>query len=83
MRQPWTEEEVQFVREHPTDWEAFHAEFPTRTYDSWEVKRRRLGGGSAGSRVRLLEADLLAQEMLAVLERYTANRVKQELRRGA
>lgn len=74
MRQPWTEEEVQFVREHPTDWEAFHEEFPTRSYNSWEVKRRRLSGGSAGTRdsrpQRYVESDRLALTMLEVVALY-------------
>lgn len=40
-RQFWTEEELDAVRSG-IPWSDFHARFPWRTYDSWEVKRRRV-----------------------------------------
>jgi hypothetical protein len=50
-RRAWTSEEIATLeRLGPKDFAGFHAAHPTRGYDSWEVKRRRLFGGSAGSR---------------------------------
>jgi len=49
MRSPWTEEETQAVM---LDWASFHALFPERSYAAWEVKRRRVPGGTAGSQSR-------------------------------
>lgn len=81
-RQPWTEEEVQFLRDFPNNWEAFHTEFPTRSYNSWEVKRRRLNGGSAGTRdsrpQRYVESDRLALAMLELLAGYVEGRLSRE-----
>lgn len=47
-RQPWTEAEVADLS---LSWAAFSARHPSRSYDSYEVKRRRIRGGSAGSRL--------------------------------
>lgn len=54
-RRPWTEIEVDYLASG-VPWDAFHATFPQRTYDSWEVKRRRVLGGTAGSNKRSIEA---------------------------
>lgn len=48
-RQPWTENELLALQEG-IGWEQFHLMFPQRSYDSWEVKRRRVAGGTAGRR---------------------------------
>lgn len=40
MRKPWTEAELLDVA--VMDWVEFHAKYPERTFDSWEVKRRRV-----------------------------------------
>lgn len=46
----WTEQELQDLRTHGDDWLGFSALHPGRTYESWEVKRRRIPGGTAGAR---------------------------------
>ena len=43
----WTEQELADLAAHRDDWLAFSALHPTRSYESWEVKRRRIPGGSA------------------------------------
>lgn len=49
-RARWTSEELaDLSRLGPKDFAGFSALHPQRGYDSWEVKRRRLFGGSAGS----------------------------------
>jgi hypothetical protein len=55
-------------------WTEFHHKYPTRSYDSWEVKRRRIPSGSAGTRVvvaQLVEREhavQLARGVLKVVE---------------
>lgn len=82
MRQPWTEEEIQFLREFPNNWQAFHVEFPTRSYNSWEVKRRRLNGGTAGSQdgrpQRYVESDRVVLAMLELLAGYVESRMARD-----
>lgn len=46
-RQPWTEAEVADLG---LPWPAFSERHPGRSYDSYEVKRRRVAGGTAGTR---------------------------------
>lgn len=60
-RRPWTETELDAVTSR-FPWSAFHLLFPDRTYDAWEVKRRRVSGGSAGSNRRAIEAHRTASE---------------------
>ena len=48
----WTDEEVADLRACGNDFKAFQAKHPDRDYNSWEVKRRRLPGGSAGTTER-------------------------------
>jgi len=48
MRKPWSEAELEDVG---LGWDRFHNLHPDRSYDSWEVKRRRVAGGTAGSRL--------------------------------
>ena len=40
-RKPWSETELADLQTLP-DWRTFHAFHPRRSYDSWEVKRRRV-----------------------------------------
>lgn len=47
-RQFWTEDEVADLG---LSWAEFSARHPNRSYDSYEVKRRRVPGGTAGSRL--------------------------------
>jgi hypothetical protein len=44
---PWTPEEIGFLN---LSFPEFHAMFPGRSYDAYEVKRRRIAGGSAGTK---------------------------------
>lgn len=49
-RQPWSAAELDtLVALGPNDWAGFHEAHPARSYDSWEVKRRRFIG-TAGTR---------------------------------
>lgn len=47
-RQPWTDQELADVS---LGWSAFSERHPARSYDSWEVKRRRVPGGTSGTRM--------------------------------
>lgn len=50
-RTPWSAEELDDLSMlGPENWAEFHRRHPHRSYDSWEVKRRRLFGGTAGTR---------------------------------
>lgn len=50
-RKAWSLEELaDLERIGPADWASFHALHPHRSYGSWEVRRRRLPSGSAGTR---------------------------------
>lgn len=54
-RRHWTEMELSAI-ESGLPWSIFHRFHPERTYDSWEVKRRRVAGGSAGTNKRQIAA---------------------------
>lgn len=45
-RRPWTSAEIEDIG---LGWNEFAVRYPHRSYDAWEVKRRRLAGGSAGT----------------------------------
>lgn len=75
----WTPEEIAtLVALGLNDWAGFHQQHPDRSYDAWEVKRRRLAGGSAGmgrvskASVRL---DFAAVQALGTLARFVEARV--------
>lgn len=46
----WTSAEIEDVG---LGWNEFAVRYPHRSYDAWEVKRRRLAGGSAGTDRRM------------------------------
>lgn len=49
-RSPWSAEELDTLSAlGPNDWVGFHLAHPARSYDSWEVKRRRFIG-TAGTK---------------------------------
>lgn len=73
-RRTWSEEELLLLKDGAS-WEDFNTAFPGRTYDSWEVKRRRVGGSAGQSRAYgLRKADELAESILMVLEKYLEKR---------
>lgn len=45
----WTTEELEDLRALGNNFSLFQAKHPERSYDSWEVKRRRINGGTAGA----------------------------------
>ena len=47
MKTPWTLDEIEDIS---LGWQHFQVLWPHRSYDSWEVKRRRVLGGTAGTR---------------------------------
>lgn len=50
-RMPWSADELDDLAIlGPDNWTEFHKRNPLRSYDSWEVKRRRLFGGTAGTK---------------------------------
>lgn len=50
-RMPWSADELDDLAVlGPDNWAEFHRRNPSRSYDSWEVKRRRLFGGTAGTK---------------------------------
>ena len=63
-RQRWTDEELADLN---LSWAAFSAKHRNRSYDSWEVKRRRVAGGSAGSRLATRGQRVLTQRAIAAL----------------
>lgn len=75
-RTPWTKEELADIE---LGWPHFHELWPHRSYDSWEVKRRRVGASAGQSRRKYgrRKADQLAERILKVIEAYLA-----EERRG-
>lgn len=72
----WKSDELEALEKHADDWLAFHALFPERSYDSFEVKRRRLETGSAGTKdlAREKVRDLRAMTALRVLAEYIGAR---------
>ena len=53
MRYPWSHAELAALR-YGLSWRQFHERWPDRSYDSWEVKRRRVVHGSAGAKTHVL-----------------------------
>lgn len=50
-RTPWSADELDdLALLGPDNWAEFHRRNPNRSYDSWEVKRRRMFGGTAGTK---------------------------------
>lgn len=73
-RQPWSADELQLLK-RGASWGEFHEAFPDRSYDSWEVKRRRVGGSAGQSRrYGKRQADQLAEKILLILEEYIEGR---------
>ena len=68
----WTEDEIAALRRFgPHGWAEFSAAYPDRSYDSWECKRRRLYGGSAGTR-KVITATSLRSALDAHVDRLLA-----------
>ena len=71
IRHKWSETELSDL-ESGLSWPDFSAKHPTRSYDSWEVKRRRIAGGSSGTRDRTrvsrVKAFRVAQAMRVLAE---------------
>lgn len=72
----WTPDELDDLAS--LNWIQFKAKYPYRTYDSYEVKRRRIASGSAGTKVPnvlLVERELaskLAEDVLNAVDRWVA-----------
>ena len=50
-RMPWSQDELDDLAVlGPDNRTQFHERNPNRSYDSWEVKRRRLFAGTAGTK---------------------------------
>lgn len=72
----WKADELEALAAHADDWQTFHLMFPERSYDSFEVKRRRLETGSAGTKSLAREKvrDIRAMDALRVLADYVGVR---------
>lgn len=79
MKHRWTTDELTDLS--LLTWEEFNTKYPYRTYDSWEVKRRRINGGSAGTRqvhVSLAEQERVVaavNELAAFVSRWPTSAV--------
>jgi hypothetical protein len=67
-RMPWSQDELDDLAIFgPENWSEFHRRNPARSYDSWEVKRRRMFGGTAGTKpATVLPARLVSRAQQAL-----------------
>lgn len=77
MRTRWNSDELEDLT--MLNWDEFQTKYPYRTYDSWEVKRRRIDSGSSGTRVPRVvldvqrRADILAMDIMTAVSKWASD----------